>query len=114
MRYAIEKTLEDPNTGVESSFHLLTGYTVSYPNYVSATVHTYASKKAFESNKQAVSQNTIQVLGLTLPFESNPEKVIVDALLIAEPAQDSWIQNADLLAGGKLVEIETKTEQQQQ
>lgn len=113
MRYAIEKTLEDPNTGVESSFHLLTGYTVSYPNYVSATVHTYASKKAFEANKQAVSQNTIQVLGLTLPFESNPEKVIADALLVAEPAQDSWIQNADLLAGGKLVEIETKTEQQQ-
>lgn len=107
MRYAIEKQIEDVNTGVESSFHLLTGYSVTYPNYVHATVSTYVSQKAYESGKQAISQTSIQVLGLTLPIEGNIEKAIVDALVVAEETESGiWVQNATYLTGGKVIEIE--------
>lgn len=106
MRYAIEKTLEDPSTGVESSFHLLTGYTVSYPSYVTVTISTYFNKKGFESGKQPISSTNVQILNMTLPIEGNIEKVLVEKLIVAEPSNDSWYQDVDRFTGGKVVEIE--------
>lgn len=106
MRYAIEKQIEDVNTGVESSFHLLTGYSVTYPDYIHATVSTYVNKKVYESGKQSISQTSIQVLGLTLPIEGNVEKAIVDKLVLAEEtAGGVWVQNTAYLTGGKVVEL---------
>ncbi|MDO5686748.1 MAG: hypothetical protein Q4G42_05120 [Neisseria sp.] len=92
---ALQKSIEDEQTGASSSYHVLDSYYVTKAaSYTQATFATYVSKKTFDAGKQPVARSiTIQVN--QLPPKSDIEQWLY-TLAAAEPTEGT--QNPSALA----------------